>query len=104
MYAKLGDLTLLGWAENIDKLNLNEIKELYKNSIRDNKAYIIYEIWQHNILTEKERLEFNMEIIKYDNSILCVVIASGNLVERYSLNCKPLEIEKILNWWSSYKK
>jgi len=87
----------------VETSSVTEIKKAYYSVTRENRKNIIYEIGKKINDNKTEKINFLIEIIENDESLSCVAKASNIIINEYKLNFKPLEIDKILEWYKINK-
>jgi len=100
--------TPLPWKEGTDPSTLTfiDLKRIYQgqDSLSDYKPALINYIWMRNDISEGERMEFLVEIIKSDDSLKAVNVAGQLFWKAAKLKSRIFSSEEDLSkWWEENK-
>jgi len=96
------------WKNGIEpsKLNLSDLKKNYQNisvSTPHLKPALIEYIWKREDIPKRNRMEFLIEVLKTDDSLVAVEYAGRYFAEGASLSKDPLAVDEFVSWWEANK-
>ncbi len=91
------------------KVTIDDIQNAFDSANKFEKRQIIGHLWSNSNFCMKDRMSFFIENIQKEKNNLIVAylgkffIKATENVAQPLINCKPLEINKILSWWNKNK-
>lgn len=93
------------WNEGFDpsKLQLPELKKQYSVALAQLKPALLEYIWKRDDIPKVDRLEFMIEVMKYDSSLTAVEYAGRHFTSGTNLKIKPSAVDYIVQWWNEHR-
>ncbi len=97
------------WKEGIDpsKLGLAQIRKNYEYFEKANSPHIRRSLvdyaWNRNDIPKKERMQFMVDVMRSDSSLMVVEYAGRYFNEASGQRKKPLAVSYFLQWWKQNK-
>jgi len=91
----------LNWREEVDpsKLSLDDLRAAYAGADPLSKTAFIDYIWERKDIPKRDRVQFLIDVIRNDDSLMAVEYAGKYLWPVMKKQHRPLESEAILQWW-----
>lgn len=89
---------------NVLKLSLSDLRTVMLSATPKIRRCTLEFVWKKRTdIPKKDRLEFLVDVIRSDESLLVVEYAGRYFKDGTGDNLKPLEIEQHLKWWKENK-
>lgn len=89
---------------NLSNLSFDQYRSLYSSASMFERFWILGYIQERKDIPKKDKMEFLLEIMKTDDNLQVVDYAGCIFLEESKQNnVKPLEIDKMFNWWEENK-
>ncbi|MBI5056710.1 MAG: hypothetical protein HZB61_08860 [Nitrospirae bacterium] len=100
------DMTIL-WPNDIDLSKLITIKalrQIYETAPSTTKPALIEYIWEKRVdISKKDRINFLIDVLQYDKSLLAVEYAGRYFAKEMNLQINPIAVDDLLESWKNSK-
>jgi hypothetical protein len=96
---------VLEWRDGIEpsKLSLEQLRRTYETITTRLKPALIQFIWNRNDITQKDRMQFLMDVIENDQSLTAVEWAGRFFTTGAELQKNPIHVKVLVDWWKNNK-
>ncbi|MGB7582349.1 MAG: hypothetical protein WBL85_07895 [Sedimentisphaerales bacterium] len=95
------------WSEGIDpnKRTLSQLLDFYNISTARIRLGVVQFVWLQRLdISRKERLQFLIDVLKYEKSLLVCKFAGYYFLKDTGDGISPLGMKKHLEWWEKNKE
>lgn len=96
------------WAPGVDpsRLSFSELESIYHDAPRPLKQGILEFIWNRKDIPQADRMNFFVEVMKSDTSLMAVEYAGRYFLEGAQTKeiQSPLDVDRISLWWDKHRK
>lgn len=97
-YPYLAHQLVVQSGETFPPLTFEEFKAGFLTASKEDKEKLITEIWKRADIPNAQKMAFMAMIIKGDNSLKIVAIASKKIIEANKLNYRFLDLPSVIAW------
>lgn len=93
------------WRVGIDpsKLSFLDLQEAYRSAPTAIKPGVIEYIWERNDIPKQDRMDFMIDVMKTDSSLLATEYASRYFLQGAKLHMNIMNFDGIYEWWAQHR-